>query len=97
MSKPDDIPADVWASAENALDNMLCNCIEASGSSEKFRADNVSDIARAILAERERCAKVAETLFSRTPKEGRKTLYKSQELAVYASELVAAAIRGGTK
>jgi hypothetical protein len=57
MSKPEDIPQDVWLAAENALDDMLCNCIEASGTAEQFRADNITPIARTIMAERERCAK----------------------------------------
>lgn len=60
MSRPDDIPADVWVAADEALDNLLCNCIEASGSTEQLRVDSTIPIARAILAERERCAKVAE-------------------------------------
>ncbi len=56
MSKPDDIPQDVWAAAINAR--------------KKFHDDDRRPlppfalldriIARAILAERERCAKVAE-------------------------------------
>lgn len=64
MSKPGDIPQDVWKVAENALDDMLCNCIEASGTTEQFRIDNITPIARAIMAataaEREACAKVAK-------------------------------------
>lgn len=58
--KPDDIPEDVWEVAENSLDLMLCNCIGASGSTEQLRADSISDLSRAIMAERERCAKIAE-------------------------------------
>lgn len=50
------IPQDVWVAADEALDNLLCNCIEASGSTEQLRIDSTIPIARAILAERERCA-----------------------------------------
>jgi hypothetical protein len=50
---PDGIPQDVWVAADEALDNLLCNDIEASGSSKQFRIDSVTSIARAILAERE--------------------------------------------
>lgn len=60
MSKPADIPQDVWNAAETAFDLMLCNCIEASGTSKQFRIDSIEPHARAILAERERCAKVCE-------------------------------------
>jgi hypothetical protein len=66
MSKPEDIPQDVWASAENALDDMLCNCLEASGTTEQFRIDSITPLARAILAakaeEREACAVALEDL-----------------------------------
>lgn len=55
-----EIPEDIMAAAEDALDNMLCNCIEASGSAAAFRKDSITDIAKAIMAERERCALVAD-------------------------------------
>lgn len=50
MTKPDDIPQDVWETA------ALCWNTMPSGASDAGTAY----IARAILAERERCAKVAE-------------------------------------
>lgn len=59
MSKPDDIPTDVWVAADEALDTMLCNDIEASGSSEQLRTDSVRAIADAIMAERKRCLDLA--------------------------------------
>jgi len=49
------IPADILASAENALDLMLCNCREAGD----VRQDSIRDIALAILAERDRACAVA--------------------------------------
>lgn len=83
--KPDDIPQDVWDAVEAIMAEVDAG---ADLSTEEC-------ISLAILAERERCAKVAETCISRTPREGRKTLYKSQEIAVYASDMVAEAIRKG--
>lgn len=51
MNKPDDIPQDVWDDAERRLgDRFLLGARDAA----------VEIIARAIMAERERCAKVAE-------------------------------------
>jgi hypothetical protein len=49
MSRPDDIPQDVWDAAERAYVH-----------DDYF--EQVEMTARAILAERERCAKVAEIL-----------------------------------
>lgn len=64
MSRPADIPESAWVAAGNALDQMLCNHVEASGSVEQFRADNVAAIANAIMAateaERERCSKIVD-------------------------------------
>lgn len=51
-----DIPEDIMKAAEDALDKMLCHCVEASGSSEAYRLDSVKEIARALMAERERMA-----------------------------------------
>ena len=59
MSRPEDIPQDVWDKAEEAFDLMLCNCIEASGTTEQFRIDSIEPHARAILAEREECITLA--------------------------------------
>lgn len=60
MTKPADIDQATWDKAESAFDLMLCNCIEASGTTERLRADSIEPLARAILAERERCAKIAD-------------------------------------
>lgn len=51
-----EIPEDILTAAENALDKLLCNCREAGD----VRQDSILDIARAILAERERCDRIAE-------------------------------------
>lgn len=71
MARPSDIPESVWTAAENALDDMLCGCIEASGTPAQFRADNVTPIARAIMAakaeEREACAGDLERRAKMTP------------------------------
>ncbi|MEV5054630.1 hypothetical protein MRBLRH13_000211 [Agrobacterium radiobacter] len=48
------IPGDILKAAEEALDNMLCNCREScGGTNEGLRAASIADIARAIMAERE--------------------------------------------
>lgn len=47
MSKPEDIPQDVWDAADAVLDGNAWNPIRTEA------------IARTIMAERERCAKVA--------------------------------------
>lgn len=54
MTSLTDMPADIWTAAESALDNMLCHCRESSGSTEAYRRDSINEIARAILAERQR-------------------------------------------
>jgi hypothetical protein len=48
----DTMPTDILIAAENALDNLLCNCVESCGGSEGLRAASINDIAKAILAER---------------------------------------------
>ena len=45
MSKPDEIPQDVWNKAEGTLDTMLAN-----HGYEGWRADSIGAIARAIMA-----------------------------------------------
>lgn len=99
---PDGIPQDVWDAAEDAFDTVLCNDIQASGSSAQFRIDSIAPVARAIMAERERCAKVAEdhgaarkqqylgATTHKAHKEARD--YQSMSMAAYQ---VAADIRGG--
>lgn len=66
MIKPaipaNEIPKDVWAAAEEALDNMLCHCRESSGSTKAFRRNSINEIAQAILAERTRNSKGAPEL-----------------------------------
>ncbi len=52
VSKPEDITEAAWAIAEEAFDLMLCNCIEASGTTEQLRIDSIEPIARAIQKER---------------------------------------------
>lgn len=49
-----EIPEDIMQAAEDALDNVLCNDIRASGTPELFRKDCIHDIAAAILADRQR-------------------------------------------
>lgn len=50
---------DIMKAAEDALDNILCNCTESCGGTEGVRKASIDEIAKAILAERERCALIA--------------------------------------
>lgn len=65
MAKPDDIPQDVWDAASEVV-----GTIDGLG----YAKVHTDKIARAILAERERCAEIAETGagwigdYHRTPK-----------------------------
>lgn len=54
------IPEDIMKAAEEALDNLLCNCAESCGGTAGVRKASIDEIAKAINAERERCAEVAE-------------------------------------
>ncbi|MDW9772577.1 hypothetical protein GOA89_11425 [Sinorhizobium meliloti] len=54
------IPEDIMKAAEEALDNLLCNCSESCGGPGGVRKASIVDIAKAILAERIRCAAVAK-------------------------------------
>jgi hypothetical protein len=47
-----DIPADIMKSAEEALDNLLCNCKESCGGSAGLRLASITEIAKAIYGER---------------------------------------------
>lgn len=60
MSRPQDIPESVWEEAERWFD------IAVSPSAEpRVYRPAVDSIARAILAERERCAKIADAFAHR--------------------------------
>ncbi len=50
MSKPEDIPQDVWQAAMRVAVEMEAHCALGTRTDAKAR-----EIARAILAERERC------------------------------------------
>lgn len=60
MSKPDDIPQDVWDAA-----SKVATAPRVTGA--LFSENYVLPIARAILSERERCAKVATDQAEREP------------------------------
>jgi hypothetical protein len=53
------IPASIMKAAEEALDNLLCNCVESCGGYDGLRKASIEDIASAILSERTRCAMIA--------------------------------------
>lgn len=54
------IPDGILKAAEEALDNILCNCIEAfGGDAAALRQASIADIATAIILERNRCAVIS--------------------------------------
>ena len=95
MQKPDDIPEDVWETASE--------CVGVGGGYELRGVLHTqrTDIARAILAERERCAKVAErdADWSRFGKkeigqwEGGPDGARDYRLSIAAGRAIASAIR----
>lgn len=48
-----EFPEGVMKLAEEALDNLLCNCTESCGGYDGLRTASILDIARAIMADRE--------------------------------------------
>lgn len=90
MTKPDDIPQDVWDAAEDAFDTLLCNDIQASGTAAQFRIDSITPVARAILAERERCARLADPVEPRG--DWHASAYEKQAYDLRVN--IAASIRG---
>jgi hypothetical protein len=67
MSKPDDIPQDVWTAARAAQDEAVAFCVDNKLAVSEYpfasgRAKEALDrsIASALAAERERCAKIAD-------------------------------------
>lgn len=56
MSKPSDIPQDIWDAAKAVLAQLDGTTPDRVGG----QVGSLSIVARAILAERERCAKVCE-------------------------------------
>lgn len=63
MSKPDDIPQDIWDAAEIATIGWVRT--EDDGSPEATFDNFVNAIARAILDERDRCWKIAYCAYDR--------------------------------
>ncbi|MFK0273682.1 hypothetical protein ACIQUG_08405 [Ensifer sp. NPDC090286] len=59
MSAETQIPEDIMKAAEEALDNLLCNCVESCGGTAGLRKASIEEIAKAIHDERERCATIA--------------------------------------
>ena len=89
--KPEDIPQDVWDTAERCWTFVMD---ETHGA-----PDEIEQIARAILAERERCAKVAEG----TAAAAKACEAENSETAIYhriyadIATGIAADIRNGTQ
>lgn len=92
MSKPKDIPQDVWDKASETFDLMLCN-----DGYEGARDDSIADLARAIMAakaeQREVDAQIA------LANDVQVAIWELSELSLarlatnYASAEIAAAIR----
>lgn len=59
-AKPSDIPADVWKIALAAMDDIVVDDVTLDGEGFVIDIAAAEKIARAILAERERCAKVCD-------------------------------------
>lgn len=91
MASEEWVPTDIWENSKEV--------IKSHRATDGAGLQNVSEmtllIARAILAERERCAMVAEKRFSYenmlTNKKGNP--YRSGEIAIYAASQIASAIR----
>lgn len=91
MTRPSDIPADVWDTARHVLSNGFTSPIPS--------VELCIAVARAILAERERAAKVCEDAaddaddrFNRTASEVWRSNYASAHVTC---KRLAAAIRSG--
>lgn len=99
MNKPDDIPEDVWDAANVAYiaidDHALApmDCLHCGGLSiDQWATQAV--IARAILAERERCARIADhyTKAKACRRTRGLTTHEVYEVKIFA-RLIAASIR----
>lgn len=88
-SKEQVVPEDIMRAAQKAFDDAMVLTSQADG-------DMV--IARAILAERERCAVVAESRYTEenTIKSKAGKTFRSGQVAIYAAQKIAAAIRRPT-
>ena len=89
MSKPDDIPQDVWDAAVPLALQYVEWLIPAPHDYAGSEDVLTKVIARAIMVERERCAKVADDYPSRDP--------AGDGNGYWAAEEIAAAIRGGAQ
>jgi hypothetical protein len=78
------IPASIMKAAEEAFDNLLCNCVESCGGAAGLRQAAIEDIASAILSERHRCAVIA--------RQWKETPHKSEQ---YAANTIADRIMAG--
>jgi hypothetical protein len=87
VSKPSDIPQDVWAASAAAYE-LVCDA-------EPISSDAITVIARFIMAERERCAAKADHFTkARNARRARElTTHEVYEVKIFA-RLIAAAIRG---
>lgn len=47
-------PDDILKAAEEALDNLLCNCVESCGGNAGLRKASIEEIAKVLLADRQR-------------------------------------------
>lgn len=97
-----DYPEDVMEAAREVAENLY-DCVNQCCADWGFDADKAASvIASAIMAERERCAMVADQLQHAARQEKRRTFahmpdaYASMLLVEQAADEIAAAIRGGS-
>lgn len=95
MSKPEDIPQDVWDAADGTTNRISSELVKALTGGTEATADGLiqAHVARAIMAERERCAKIA-ALYVFSPEAAD---HSSQAVANNAGMNIAAAIRKGAQ
>lgn len=64
MSKPDYIPQDVWDMADGTTNRVASELVKALTEGTEAPVDGLiqAHVARAIMAERERCASIVETM-----------------------------------
>lgn len=94
MSKPDDIPDDVWGAA---FKHLAGGVGKARHNAEPVEPQEI--IARAILSERTKAAEIAESMF--TPdsvnKNSKGKPYYAGEIAISCSYRISQSIRKGGK
>lgn len=91
MTNLEDIPQDVWNAA---FATYIARCDSVSRLAADFEEDEVIElVARAILAERERCAHISESFIDSTDYDVEPEAAVAENVA---ARMIAAAIRKGS-